>query len=517
MGSGLTKLGFVIDHRVCIGCHACTVACKSENDIPVGDFRTWVKLVEAGEFPNTKRSFLIERCNHCEHAPCVGICPVNALFKRPDGIVDFNNDQCIGCRACQAACPYDAIYMDRNRGHTVAKCNFCSHRIDQGLEPACVVVCPTQAILFGDLDDPASVVARASAGGNGAGPALRPRAELGTRPQLAYLGTSLEVMSADRTSERAAAMMTSPWDGAGAGAAPSLAETRLPHDVYNVRHASPWHLFVTLYMGAKSLAAGSALVAAAALAFGAGTERDLLALWGPIFALLFAAATAGFLVFDLERPERFLRVLLQPNWGSWLARGAYILVAFSALAAVWLVLELTGAEGGVRAAAWVMLAVGAATAVYTAFLFWQAPGRELWRSRAFAPHLLARAVVAGAAVWVVVGALADAAADLQQGLAWALVGGLAVSLLSTAAEFSRRGTAHLRRASALALRGRLAGPFWAAVVAGHAVPIALALAYLAGGGDVAVGLLAGAAALALAGQFVQDEVWVRAGQAVSQT
>ena len=81
------QYGFAIDHRKCIGCHACTVACKSENDVPVGDFRTWVKYTEIGEFPSVKRHFAVLRCNHCSNAPCVTICPVNALDKRDDGIV----------------------------------------------------------------------------------------------------------------------------------------------------------------------------------------------------------------------------------------------------------------------------------------------------------------------------------------------------------------------------------------------------------------------------------------------
>ena len=84
------EYGFLIDHRKCIGCHACTVACKSENEVPVGDFRTWVKYVEKGVFPDTRRFFTVLRCNHCDAAPCVSICPVNALHKRQDKIVDLD-------------------------------------------------------------------------------------------------------------------------------------------------------------------------------------------------------------------------------------------------------------------------------------------------------------------------------------------------------------------------------------------------------------------------------------------
>ena len=126
------KLGFLIDHRKCIGCHACSVACKEEHQVPLGVYRTWVKYVEKGAFPNTRRHFTVLRCNHCEDAPCVTICPVTALYKRSDGIVDFDSNTCIGCKACMQACPYDALYIDPN-SHTAAKCNFCAHRVEVGL------------------------------------------------------------------------------------------------------------------------------------------------------------------------------------------------------------------------------------------------------------------------------------------------------------------------------------------------------------------------------------------------
>ena len=106
------RYGFVIDQRKCIGCHACTVACKEENRVPLGAFRTWVKYIERGAFPDTRRYFSVLRCNHCDAAPCVTICPTVALYRRDDGIVDFDGDRCIGCKSCMQACPYDALYID---------------------------------------------------------------------------------------------------------------------------------------------------------------------------------------------------------------------------------------------------------------------------------------------------------------------------------------------------------------------------------------------------------------------
>src|SRR5262245_5196026 len=153
------RYGFVIDQNRCIGCHACTVACKEENGVPLGVFRTWVKYVEKGTFPDTRRHFAVLRCNHCDNAPCVTICPTRALYRRGDGIVDFNSDACMGCKGARHACPYDAIYS-RPATSTAAKCHFCAHRVEVGLEPACVIVCPEQAIITGDLDDPSSRISR---------------------------------------------------------------------------------------------------------------------------------------------------------------------------------------------------------------------------------------------------------------------------------------------------------------------------------------------------------------------
>src|SRR5437667_1454350 len=177
------KYGFVIDNRRCIGCHACTVACKAEHDVPLGNFRTWVKNVEKGTFPEVRRYFTVLRCNHCDDAPCVTICPTRSLFTRPDGIVDFDNQHCISCRSCMAACPYDALYIDPHT-ETAAKCNYCAHRIEVGLEPACVTVCPVRAIIAGDMHNPDTEIARIIA----REPVRVRKPEQGTRPNVYYLG-----------------------------------------------------------------------------------------------------------------------------------------------------------------------------------------------------------------------------------------------------------------------------------------------------------------------------------------
>ena len=181
----MTNFAWVIDQTSCIGCHACTTACKSENEVPLGVNRTWVKYVERGTFPETRRDIAVLRCNHCADAPCVKVCPTTAMFKRADGIVDFDTSRCIGCKACIQACPYDAIYIDPEE-HVAEKCNFCSHRVDRGLLPACVVVCPTESLIFGDIENPASRASQILA----SRPTTVRRPEQGTRPQAFYVGAS---------------------------------------------------------------------------------------------------------------------------------------------------------------------------------------------------------------------------------------------------------------------------------------------------------------------------------------
>src|SRR2546423_1282409 len=136
----MPNYGFAIDLRKCIGCHACTIACKAEHEIPIGVNRCWVKTVEKGTFPNTRRFFFPVLCNQCEEAPCVRICPTGALFKRRDGIVDLHGDACIGCRACMVACPYDQLFIDPNT-HTVAwGLDMALYLLTKGIAPGTLLV-----------------------------------------------------------------------------------------------------------------------------------------------------------------------------------------------------------------------------------------------------------------------------------------------------------------------------------------------------------------------------------------
>lgn len=177
------RLGMVIDMDRCIGCHACTAACKAENDVTLGVFRDWVEEHVLGEYPHAKPKFLPKLCNHCDNPGCMRACPTGAIYKRPDGIVKLDHDLCIGCRACNQACPYGAAFMDPVRGVS-DKCDLCAHRVDDGFQPACVDVCPPRCRIFGDLDDPDSAPSQALR--DGAPSVLYPG--LGLGPNVIYLG-----------------------------------------------------------------------------------------------------------------------------------------------------------------------------------------------------------------------------------------------------------------------------------------------------------------------------------------
>jgi Fe-S-cluster-containing dehydrogenase component len=222
------RWGMVIDTRKCIGCDACTVGCTLENKLPPGVVYRPVVDMEVGTYPNVTRRFLPRPCMHCEHPPCVPVCPVGATWKRADGIVAIDYDACIGCRYCIPACPYQARTFDFGadwtddadggrpgalalasaggyerepsfeygrewtRGDgivpegpvgTARKCTFCAHRLDAGMLPMCVTTCIGRATFFGDLDDPESIVSELSVAAN----ASRLKDELGTEPKVYYL------------------------------------------------------------------------------------------------------------------------------------------------------------------------------------------------------------------------------------------------------------------------------------------------------------------------------------------
>lgn len=413
----MVNYGFVIDNRTCIGCHACTVACKSEHDVPIGVNRTHVKYIETGTYPDSSREFSVHRCNHCEDSPCTDICPTSALFTRSDGIVDFDDERCIGCKSCMQACPYDALYIDPNKG-TAAKCNYCAHRIEQAYEPACVIVCPTESIISGDLDDPNSTISQVISEQE-----VRVRKpESGAKPNLFYIQASDAMLEPSATMRTGEGMWTSQEGGVGHFAkyadkrlgdadTPSMlvqlalemkAKEANPRDRAIIRDvaaklgadsAQPtrsydapskgilWDSEVAGYIVTKAMATGLYLF----MLLGALTLSDRFLEESHFIAFVSGAVlglmglTAILLVKDLDRPERFLYVLLRPNWNSWLVRGGYVITFFCGIVTLHIVVDLLGLHTSLHyPLAFIGAPLAWLTATYTGWLLKQAKARTEW-------------------------------------------------------------------------------------------------------------------------------------------
>ena len=509
------KWGKVIDHTRCIGCHACTTACKSENDVPLSVTRTYVKYVETGRFPHARRAFQVTRCNQCDHAPCTTACPTTAMYRRRDGIVDFDKSICIGCKACIAACPYDAIFINPE-DHAAEKCNVCAHRLDVGLEPACVIVCPTEAILVGDLNDPGSRVAQVVAGE----PVAVRRPDKHTAPKLFYAGVTaatLDPIAARRPGAglfmwseqgRFAQQVTS---GRPDGWRPSSAEALLSYDV---PHSAPWGWAVSVYTWTKAIAAGAYLVPLLALWGGVLPARSPLWLWvAPLLAAIFLAATGALLIADLKHPERFYLIFTRPQWSSWLVRGAFIIAAYGAVLALHLGAALRGATALQAALTVAGAPLAVLTAVYTAYLFAQAKGRDFWQSPLLPGHFLLQAVLAGTASLLPLAALL--APGLTAPLLWTLGASL---LLQLGFVWAEAALGHSTDHAQLAAHEMLSGRYRAITRLGLTLTVAALAACVAAlsteGPAGAPWIGAAAAAFALGGLLACEHAYVQAGQAV---
>ncbi len=181
------KYGWVVDVRRCFGCHGCEVACKAENDIPLGQFIRQT-IYHDFEKPTggVARVMVPMACQHCEDAPCIKACPCGAMNKGDGGTVVVDYDTCSGHSACKDACPYGAIYIDPVANQAV-KCHNCTHRVDEGMEPACVSTCPSEALHFGDLNDPESKVSKMTAQLEREDVALETfRPEKNTKPRMKF-------------------------------------------------------------------------------------------------------------------------------------------------------------------------------------------------------------------------------------------------------------------------------------------------------------------------------------------
>ena len=526
----------VIDHTRCIGCHACTTACKSENVVPIGVTRTYVKHVDVGVFPQARRAHQVTRCNQCAHAPCVTACPTTAMFKRADGIVDFDKSICIGCKACMAACPYDAIFINPE-DHSAEKCNFCAHRIDVGLEPACVVVCPTQAILIGDMNDQSSYVAQII--NREAVNVRRPEKE--TLPKLFYKGAhqaTLDPLAARRP--EAGLFMWSEQlqssDHVVSGNPTFNNSSAAALLSYDVAHSIPWDWRVSLYTWTKGISSGVYLVAALLVLFGFLSTDSALWLWvTPVVSGAFLGITGLLLIWDLEHPSRFYMIFTRPQWKSWLVKGAFIIAGYSAVLALHFLASILGFRmvrdplapnqimaSWARSMHWWLIVPGLAlaglTAIYTAYLFAQAKARDLWQNPLLPPHLLVQALLLGSAVLLpMAGRFGEVLSPGEfkltaVSLLWVLGATSLLHLLMIWGEVSlTHPTAHARLAIWEMVQGRYKSEFWIGIllsILGGALP------GLAIFGFVSTSIGIGGAPLALIGLMLFEHAYVQAGQSV---
>jgi len=555
------KYGFIIDNRKCIGCHACTTACKSEHDVAVGVNRTYVKQVEKGEFPNTRRIFSVMRCNHCTDAPCVEICPVEALYTREDGIVDFDNNRCIGCKSCMQACPYDALYIDPDN-NTAAKCNFCAHRIEVGREPACVSVCPEHAIIAGDMENPDTEISQLLARQT----VTVRKPEKGTNPNLFYIDGDFASLNPEATDKSGDFLWNSQARGVGhyskyaekmmdtnddvnllkmtldndMQAAYHKKETENPNyiDVLNGKarrvYDTPdkgilWGWEVSAYVMTKAISAGAFLIPFLAMLLGYEVSTTAK-IWSSALSLVFLSLTGLFLVMDLDRPDRFLNVLLRPQWKSWLVKGGYIITIFGGLVTLWLAYHLNiipkdsiqsfGSSETVQKAAsnpllsagkiylWITAFFGIMLAIYTAFLFAQAKGRDFWQSPSLALHMLVHSIMAGAAIFALVGLFTD--------LSWigfiktTLIVALVVNVFTMITELTMTHPSTAAHTVVnMIVKGRYKVLFWTGVVLiGNILPLILLLAI------PSTMVLVIASVLVLVGIYATEKIWIEAPQRI---
>lgn len=492
--------GFVIDHRKCIGCHACTVACKSENDVPLGSFRTWVKYTEKGAYPEVKRHFTVLRCNHCDAAPCVEICPVNALHKRPDAIVDLDRDLCIGCRACMQACPYDALYLNAHTG-TAEKCHYCAHRTEVGLEPACVVVCPEQAIVAGDADDPETEI----------GSLIRDeetsqrRLEKGTKPRVWYVDALEESL------EPGLAREPDQWMWADRQRPPTpMPDFEPPADLLtslNVDHEPVWGWHVWTYLVTKNVSAGAMLLAPF-LALGGFAQGFAVDYVPEIVALVFWAITNFLLVHDLGRPERFIKILTNPNPRSWLVRGAWILGAFGLVIVGSIGARMAGADGLAQALRWVGVPLALLTAGYSAWLFGQCKGRDLWLENGLFIQLVLRASLMAAGLGML---LPKAAAGPAIPCSYAFIWLAVLCALGMVWELKRPQKGEVGKRSEAILRGSFRAQQGITLMLVAAVLVQMGELVTVTSNDILGQSLA--FIISVCALFSYERAWIKAGQA----
>lgn len=432
-----------LDTLTCIGCYACTLACKVENGSPTGIWLAPVIEKEFGAFPDVRRMFLPLLCNHCADAPCMKACPTAAITRRDDGIVEIDQNVCCGSQACVIACPYGAIhYYDRpdeittpfesakvslHQAGTAQKCTLCSDRLDRGLQPACVDACPTGARIFGDLEDPDSPIAEA----------------LKERKSVA-LGSPVNTAPATR-------YLSEGVRQAG-GTEADIALPYRPQQNWGVAHAVTFWL---LGAGAGSFAVSRWISPDRAIA---GLEP------GAALAFILIAAAGLLLGTHLGQPFRFLRALT--NWRTnWFSRGASADLLFAPLLAV-LALPVSGAASAILTV--VALALALVVATYPALAMGAMGSVPNWRGKRLLVEYLVEALMTGTALAGLLSGWEGPALPLLTALALLRML-LAIKDRRLSAALARRATLGAGIAGALAILGLLVPSAVTALGAGAAL------------------------------------------------
>jgi formate-dependent nitrite reductase membrane component NrfD len=408
------------------------------------------------------------------------------------------------------ACPYDQLFIDPNT-RTAEKCNFCANRVENQLLPACVIVCPTECRIFGDLDDPASAVSRIVQ--HEAFTVRKP--EKGTGPKIFYLGADESVIRPEAAARplyfKEGQVHLRPV-GAPDEDPSSPGDPRVDYDT---PHAKPWGVDMVLYLFLKAVSTGVMLLAP--LLWMLGEQRAITGIAAPAISLVFITLTTVVLIADLKRPERFYYILTRPNWRSWLVWGTWFLVAHGTISTLWLVSGLMGWTGVITALCLPAMIVAALATSYTGFLFAQGLGRDLWQGPHAAIDLIAQSGMAGAATLLIAIELfgfvtPPTSAVLSGVLVLSVLAHLMILVFENL--LSPSPTRHHELAVRTIRRGAYARLFWGgAVVAGGIAPLAVLFAAVVGFPSDA-GAAVAASLLALAGGAAWDYIWVEAGQSV---
>ncbi len=392
----MTRYSMALDTVTCIGCYACTLACKVENGTPAGIWWAPVIEKEIGTFPDVRRAFLPLLCNHCDDAPCIKACPTGAVSRRDDGIVMIDQDVCCGSRGCVIACPYGAIHyyehaddlatpfaeakVGRHQAGTAQKCSFCVDRLERGLDPACVVSCPTGTRIFGDLEDADSPLAQALESRE----SMPLAAPVDTAPSVRYLPEGVR----------------------RAGGAE--ADVALPYR--RQRIWGPVHALEFWLLGAGAgVFTASRWLAPDRTVFG----LDL----GAALAAVLVAAAGLVLTADLGRPFRFARAVT--NWRkSWISRGAIADFSFLALVALLALPVPTNLRSWITGLA---VALGIVVAAYPGLAMGALRSVPAWRGRRLALEFVVEAAMSGVALTGLIGGWGGSVLPLLMVLALARI------------------------------------------------------------------------------------------------